>query len=295
MNLVSLNCSGESLEKALVLCDTSFATNWRFYSQFNEIFVFYSNNLPKKSKELVGINGTISSYLRGIERRYILTHEQENILNSTIKMVDILYLHKHISERTYYVLKSNPNRMNNLVKNVPVNYIFYDYYPMIIKKLQCHFPSVTFIQISFHDILEYYIENSFYIDGHSKLYGLQSDGNIATYDLGFWGRERKRAMSERIKRSICLSPNIYAFLTAINLWILQSEKNITVGYRPMTRFKRASYDLAICELMKNNTMVIEPRNTEFSSLLDKFPNSLSVEERSNVGIITAFNHFIKHP
>lgn len=62
----------------------------------------------------------------------------------------------------------------------------------------------------------------------------------------------------------------------------------------MTRFKRASYDLAINELMKNNTMVIEPRNTEFSSLLDKFPNSLSVEERSNAGIITAFNHLIKY-
>ena len=62
----------------------------------------------------------------------------------------------------------------------------------------------------------------------------------------------------------------------------------------MARFKRPSYDLAIDELVENNNMIIEPRNTIFSFTLDKTPNSFTVEQRSNIRIITRFNCFINN-
>ena len=294
MNLISLNCSGESLEKAIVLCDTSFKSNWGFYKKYKKIFVFYCDNLPKKDKRLIGMSGTISSYLHGIKPGEFMSQEQKNTLNSPSAVIDSLHLNNYINERVYYSLKNDEIRRLRLIQNVPIDYIFEKYHMMIIERFRQHYPTVEFVRISYHNMLDYYIEKLFYIDGHSKIYGLQADGKIATFDIGDWGRERKKAMSERIKRSICLSPNIYTFLMTINLYSSCLEEKFELGYRPMTRFRRPSYDLAINELMKDNNMVIEPRNTIFSYTLDKISNSFTAEQRSNIGIIIRFNCLINN-
>ena len=49
MRIVSLVNSGESLEKTVALIMTAYESNLHFYSSFDEVLVFYSNNI-KKSK-----------------------------------------------------------------------------------------------------------------------------------------------------------------------------------------------------------------------------------------------------
>lgn len=51
MKIVSLVNSGESLEKAAALIITAYESNFQFYSSFEEVIVFYSNNI-KNQKEI---------------------------------------------------------------------------------------------------------------------------------------------------------------------------------------------------------------------------------------------------
>lgn len=291
MKLISLNCSGESLEKAIVLFLTAYNSNSNrdFYNQFENIYIFYCENLPKKNKKYLGMSGTISSYLHFINTNFLFTSEQKDILYSSEKLLLKAYEHRHISERVFDKLLTDEGRRNSVMNNMPISYVFDNYYPFLIRLFGTM--KIRFIHLSFLDILNTYITSSYYLDGHSKLYGLQSDGVVSTFDIGNMGKERKKCLEDRISRSISISPNVYAFLTAINLWMKEQSESFLVGYRPMKHFTRASYNLAIMDLMKDNSMVIEPKNTVFSAMLDSLSDSLSVEERSNIGVIEGFNRF----
>ena len=86
MFLISLNCSGESLEKACSLFHTSYSSNKAFYDSFERIVLFYSENLPKKNKLLVGMSGTFSS-ISNMQHNKLLSDSDSEIANSIEKQV----------------------------------------------------------------------------------------------------------------------------------------------------------------------------------------------------------------
>ncbi len=59
-SIVSLNNSGESLEKTLALYFTSLEGNEQFYSN-NNLLIYYGNNLPKKNPRIHS-HGTVGFY-----------------------------------------------------------------------------------------------------------------------------------------------------------------------------------------------------------------------------------------
>lgn len=289
MIIASINCSGESLEKVIVLFYLSYKHNRDFYDRFTKVLLFYSCNLPKKNKSLMSMSGTISALneqvLQANTREYGLMANRGLIIDSMMR-------HNLISCRAGESLKNDSKRLDKVVPNVPARKLFPCYYETLLKAFKVAFPFVELVHIDLREELEWFVDNMCYIDGYSKLFGLQCDGGIASFDIGNWTAVKRLSMVKRIKRSICISPNVYAFLYAINLKLQRLEDEVVVGYRPMTRYKRSSYDCAIKDLQKNFKTIIEPRNIAFSDVLDGISNLLSVEERSNIGVLLSMAKFI---
>lgn len=285
MKLVSLCCSGESLEKAVALFYTSYKDNKNFYDYFEEIVLFYSENLPKKNRNMNAMSGTVSSLCEIHTSNFSIpqgTYEKR-------KLINLLVQKEIITDRVGWKLEHDDERFDKILKNLPIEYLYGYYYQNVIDKFSNMFPNVKLVKLSIRDGLEEFISNNYGYDGHSKVYGLQPDGYIGIYNLGNWGKIKQFNMMERIKRSICLSPNIYVYILMIDLWV-SSKKDIVIGYRPMKRFKRQAYDLSIKRL-KSSTY-IEPPNIEFGKVLDNISYKLSVEERSNIGILKCFENFL---
>lgn len=285
MKLVSLCCSGESLEKAVALFNTSYKDNRDFYDSFEEIILFYSENLPKKNRNMSAMSGTISSLCEIHPSNFSIpqvTYEKR-------KLINLLVQKEIITDRVGWKLEHDDNRFNKILKNMPIEYLYGYYYQNVIDKFKNMFPNVRLVKLSIRDSLEEFISSNYSYDGHSKIYGLQPDGHIGIYNLGNWGKIKQFNMVERIKRSISLSPNIYVYILMIDLWV-SSKEDIVIGYRPMTRFRRQAYDLSIKRL--KGSIYIEPPNVEFGKVLDNISYKLSVEERSNIGILRCFENFL---
>lgn len=285
MKLISLCCSGESLEKAIVLFETTYKNNKAYYDGFEKVILFYSDNLPKKNRNLIGMSGTISF----LQKIYTKNFSVPLKIYDKKELLSFLITNRIITDRVGEKLLYEDERLEKIIRNLPIEFLYKNYYQQVMYKFNDLFPNVEFIKLSIKDNLGNFIKCNYGYDGHSKIYGLQSDGNIGIYNLGSWGKIKQFNMVERINRSICLSPNIYVYILMIDMWA-SSKKDIVIGYRPMRRYIRQAYDLSIKRL-KNSTC-IEPPNVEFSNVLDSVSCRLSVEERSNLGIIKCFADFL---
>lgn len=289
MILVSLNCSGESLEKAIALFHTAYRTNRTFYDSFDKIFIFFSENLPKKNKHLIGMSGTLSSITK-VEGHAFFSSEERLLLHSKSLIIENLAYNGLISERVAAKLYDDSNRFDKLQTNIPIDGLFKRYYSNIVERFNILYPNVSLVKLSVKALLPSYLTYSG-IDGHSKLYGLQPDGNIGMFNIGDWGPIRRNNMLERICRSVCLSPNIYMYIRIIDEFCKNSLHEYMIGYRPMTRFRRRVYDLAI-ERLRPSSLMVEPPNIIFGNILDGISNQYTVEERSNIGVLKAFSDFL---
>lgn len=290
MLLISLNCSGESLEKACSLFHTSYCSNKDFYDSFDRIVLFYSENLPKKNKSLTGMSGTFSS-ISNMQHNKLFSVFECEIANSIDKQILKLKENGIITERVAQKMIVDHLRFDKFIANISIDSIFHDYYQLIIACFNRLYPNVELVKLPVRELLEEYIMTNYGYDGHSKLYGLQADGNIGTFYLGNMGKIKQYNMIERICRSASLSPNIYMYIRMIKIYASSIYDEYMIGYRPMTRYIRKSYDLGI-KSIPSDLLIIEPANTYFREILDSISSSLSVEERGNLGINIAFNEFL---
>lgn len=290
MLLISLNCSGESLEKACSLFHTSYCSNKEFYDSFEKIVLFYSENLPKKDKLLMGMSGTFSS-MSNMQHNKLLSVSEREIIKNIDKQILKLKENGVITERVAQKMLINHLRFYKFMINVPIDSIFSDYYQLIITYFNRLYPDVELVKLPVRELLEEYIMNNYGYDGHSKLYGLQADGNIGTFYLGNMGKTKQYNMIERICRSASLSPNIYMYIRMVKIYASSTYDEYMIGYRPMTRYIRKAYDLGIKNI-SSDLLIVEPVNTYFREILDGISSSLSVEERGNLGISIAFKEFI---
>lgn len=289
MHLISLNCSGESLEKACSLFYTSYCTNKDFYDSFDRVVLFYSENLPKKNKSLIGMSGTFSSISNSNNK--LLSDLECEIVKSVDKQILKLKENGVISERVSQKMVVDRSRLKKFMTNIPIDSMFSDYYRLIIAYFNRKYPKVEFVKLPIRELLEKYITSNRGYDGHSKLYGLQADGNIGTFYLGNMAKIKQYNMLERIFRSSSLSPNIYMYIRMIKIYATSAYAKYLIGYRPMTRYSRKSYDLGI-QSIPSTSLIVEPANIYFREILNSISNSLSVEERSNLGINIVFKEFL---
>lgn len=289
MTLVSLNCSGESIEKVVALYHTSYIVNHIFYNSFDRIILFCSNNLPKKDKSRYGVNGTLSClYYNWLD--LLSQKEKKNVLDG-VRAIQILADSGNISERASKETLKNKERIERLLANVPSNIICPSFYRDIVDSFYSLYPNTKIIMLPTKQMLSSYISENCDYDRKSKIYSLQANGDIGLFVLNKWDRQKQHNMVERICRSVCLSPNIYTYIVMIKQYMLKFSDEYMIGYRPMIRFKRMSYDCAI-DRLDSKRLLIEPPNKIFTQILNQYSMALSVEERSNISIIEAFNKFL---
>ncbi len=289
MRLFSILNSGESLEKTIVLTELAILSNKEFYSEFDETYVAYSTNLPKK-KEVLNIHGTIGGLVEYMGDKIGYNNEQlwEDKEFITEKLRDA----KLISARTQMKLLNDKDRFYRLIPNVS----WYEVFPEVKDRMISRIEKISnenginlkMIYLNLKEIDIEIIDSISRKGYYGRLFFLNADGTIGSKVLE---RGKINEIYEIIRRSVNLSFNVYGFIIS-NYEIMRTERDVCFGIRYFKRFeydknfktfsgkfsahKRKSYVKALDSLKEMGaSTIIEPSNYKFGELLKE------IEEKEN--------------
>ena len=106
MDIISLVNSAESLEKAIGLVHCAFVSNQAFYEQFDNVYVFYGNNLQKRKAQ--PISSSIYAFSE-LQRGLNCAHYTYNYI------IETLLSKNYISPRNVSRLSIDNERYQQLV------------------------------------------------------------------------------------------------------------------------------------------------------------------------------------
>ena len=297
-NLISINNSGESLEKSISILYTNMIENSDFYSKYNTI-IFYGYNLPKTNASLFasGTIGFYDKYMSDCEFPEAICikdiwNNKENVLNDLVKR-------NVLSSRTAEKLFNNYNLFYPIISKLPVQVVYPTFHLNLINYLKIIFPNVTFCFMNLFDSFEKIFYSLSEFENIYKIYGLQANGEVGVFNFNIVNNEyynRNLAhLFKSLSKSIILSGNSAVFLAQIQKEIEKIEKKSSciIGYRnhKHTRFSR---EVALKNILDNYTnTIIEPKNKLYNTYFDKFTKIENSEEKTNVVVASAYHDFIK--
>lgn len=274
--LLSINCSGESIEKVLTLIYYAANEYPDFYSNY-AVELFYSHNLPKKCCSSPA-HGTVLFYSTFFGNSSFLPDcTLDFFKDNKYSIINYLIYNNIISHRSsklYY----NDDLFESYITKLPFEY----FYPTYIQSLA----KIVQNDLGLYKIANLHLESNFYkiietISAHSniyKIYSLDSNGCIGTHSLYFDNVYQKiKTVNDLYKKSV-LSGNAPLMLKQISDRI--SAKTI-VGYRAHSATSRGTWKLGLQDFLNNRTCIEEPKITTFNQLYNDAPCSCSAEEKND--------------
>lgn len=286
-NLVSLSCSGESLEKTLSIYYLTLQSNEVFYNQY-KVMLYFGHNLPKKNRNSTphGSIGFYNTYLSDCAQipscnfDYLYANRQD-ILQKLINQ-------KHITCRSAEKMVDNKDRYLFFLKNLPIEYLYPEYHSMLsIKASEC---------LNIYKIVPLFFEKN-YMEIISKIhksrdkysiYSLDYCGNIGHYYLNYVDVKQMSHLFSDLGKQSVLSGNSAILLEQIGNRI--SEKSV-VGYREHKTNLRPYRDYALTKLIAVHNSILEPSNVGLYKIFDEYRN-IATEEQANMVYAKAFKNFI---
>ena len=292
MNLISTLSSGESLEKAIVLAYLGIKNNPSFYEKYEKIFIYYDENLPKKNIDLPA-HGTMNAIINNFPNRTYVPYSNLNDLwDDRLRIINCLTDVNRISNRVGSKLLIDRKRFIDIIKNVPWYFFLPRLKDNLLKQLGGIIPKARFYQLN---LREDFSELTWNIPSYSpiaKIYLLNQDGNISSCPIGRIRQNEERKINKRITNSIVCSGNVYLYLIKLNLEVSKNKEDFDLGYRPMLRYPRKSYDAALTEILsKKRNIILEPQNIAFSQILQSFDFNFPHEFKINAAIYKVLNEF----
>ena len=296
MNLVSIVNSGEALEKALALgCFALSNKENDFYDQYDKIIVYYGENLPKKETSLNTL-GTLGGCIHYLNNKKLIPYKKiEDLFDDKRFIIDRLIVENRISERIAEKIYNNDDVFMKIAVNSPWDIICRDQSTDFISLCKQMHPKLELRRLTFQDDFSLFLQTIPMYSKLAKLFVLNYDSVISTRHFGKQSENSvsKKGLVDIPRNSIVQSGNVYAFLIRLNQLAKEHFVNYTLGYKPMTKFPRKSYDLAMRYLMETNeTKIIEPGNQAFIKELKKVKTYSSREERITKAIYNVLNDFI---
>lgn len=286
--LVSINCSGESIEKVLSLYFYAFNEHSNFYSDY-AVELFYSNNLPRKNSP-IPVHGTIGFYNYFYSQNPLFPScSKAFFIKNKPSVLSYLLLNQIITIRNISSYKDDITYWN-YISNLPFN-IFYSRF---INELV----EIAKEELSVHKIADLHIKSNLYKllerdlphPDIYKIYSLDTNGNIGVNRLQYRDINHKiKTINELSKRQI-LSGNTALLLNEIADRI---SPNSIIGYRPHTASKRGTWEIAIADFLEGRKIIIEPKICSFNNLYSDLSEQLTPEEKTNIVYSIAYENFVQ--
>lgn len=293
--IISIQNSGESLEKCISLYNSALKSDINFYTN-NELYVFYGHNLNKKEKN-INPHGTIGFY-----EEYYSNYDwcpikgEQHLLIQKKKFLEELNENGIISKRVKTKLYDDQLRYLKFIRNLPIDILFPIFTDKLIKKIQKIFPNVHFKKIYLERDLMRIFSSLPEEKWAYSVYALNTNGTIGHYFFNicqneFYERKLYHLFQDLSNKPV-LSGNSATFLATIKDYMRNSD--YAIGFRMHSRESRATRDFALRELIKDRKKIIEPKNSVFNNYFEKleFKGNISMEKKANLVIAKAFEDFI---
>lgn len=272
--LVSLVNSGESFDKALVLAVTSLRAAPQFYSSFDKIIIYYSENLPKTASAQYG-HGSLGALTRYWPNSPLTQYSAlDDLWEDRTALLAGLISAGRLSPRTADRYRNDRELYLRTVPHCP----WILFYPEMqnVPITAGGLVSVEFRQVDFRlHFYSIYTSMPYSATGLAKLYQLHPDGAVSCRSVSPPMRGR---VLEGIRRgltsSVGWSTNVFLLIQGIR-WAASRGSDLaalpTMGYRciEMTA-ARASYDSAVRSLVAGRLPTsVEPENEGFGRALGR--------------------------
>lgn len=294
--IISLQNSGESLEKAIALMYTAKKSCREFYEE-NSAIVYYGHNLPKKTKNIMphGSVGFYEKYFSDFDFNPV--KDDQTLIRNKAEILQKLLNKRLITERNIKKLNADDNLYLKFIKLMPMD-VVYEYVSEFIRRnAEKFFGNVSFRNIHLEDNYMTYYASLEKNKWAYSIYSLDYTGTISRFYLpnlelnNYSLRNLMHIFSELDKKS-CLSGNSAMFLAAIK--DMTRNMDYEVGYRDHKREIRLTRNFALESILKNKKGIIEPKNIVFSSYFNNEDVIVldNMDEKANKVIAAAFKDFL---
>jgi len=301
--LISLLNSGESLEKAIVLSSLALKNNINFYSNYKEIIILYSENLPKKEKG-IRTHGTLGALIENIKNKDCLRYKKlTDFWEDRDYILNKIQIQKRISERLKEKLLKDKERFDKIIPEIPWYSILEEFKETLLKRMDFNFLNFESLNCK-QELINVFDKTPRIYNGLIKLRLLNPNGSISFKTL--WKTApyiknhlfKNKKILEPIKKSIVASPNVFTFILS-SYYLYPDKTDLSIGFRWFNKKdkKRISYDKAIQFLQeqKDSKYVEEPRNNLFNDRLDKIDQrygNISLEKKINLALYGYLNEIL---
>lgn len=284
--LLSLQSSGESVEKALAIHYTSLFSNEAFYSNY-DVSIFFGHNLPKKDSNL-NVHGTVGFYAQYLsDLPYIPYCSKQYFWDNKNDILELLCMKGVITERNWNRLNSDDNLFWLFIRNIPFEFIYPDYYNKLIvescKQLNIANLRSLYLEKSWSQMI-FNIKNDFF---RYSIYALEKDGHIGKYTTD---GKNYIDLVRNLNRASVMSGNSAMLLKEIGFRI--GNKTI-VGYRKHSRNIRYNRNYELGNLLKEHSSLIEPSNVFLGREFDNALSFSSEEEKTNYVYAKVFREYLE--
>ena len=269
----------------------AYESNLHFYSSFDEVIVFYSNNI-RKSKNDDKIIGTVKSLFDSHLIQLIYNYsEEKDLLEIKYTILDNLYDRKRISNRQKIKLANDEKLFLKLIINMSWLEVFPNLEKKLIEKVSSLYKNIKFINICNYPLPKI-IEFIPHFQSFGKIYFYDFNGNTVLKKVN---KSTSLNKIENVgKNSIYYTFNVYIFIMII-FHFLKNNSNIIFGYRKMKNTYRKSYYVSINYVLSNyNNTIIEPRNFKFNEKLSEWPIRLGDNLRLYNVTVQILREFIEN-
>ena len=286
MKLVSLVNSAESLEKTLALVISAYDSNFEFYNKFDEVIVFYSQNIIKKTNNYNTV-GTLKSLLDNHILEFFYNCYDLNKIK--ILMLEELYKNHKITLRQKKKLTNNNILLEKILDNISWLEVLPDLEYKMIKMIKDKYKNVNLINMKNNSLVEI-IQNIPHFQSFGKIYFYDYNGStiMKKVNKGTNILELKNFS----KNSLYFTFNVYIFLIIIYRY-LENNNDIIFGYRPMKNTYRKAYSESLKYILDNyKNVIIEPQNSCYNNELSEQPIRLGDDMRTYNASYNILNKFL---
>jgi len=292
MKFASLVNSGESLEKALVLSLMTMEINTDFYDQFDEVIIFYDENLPKKDKALKA-HGTLEGFVQNMAGISWVPYKSfDDVWDDRHAILENACVDGRISQRMKENIPLDDARCRRILRNLPWQVAMPEASQRLIDQTEARLPKFRFVKLSLRDRFVDFQAGLEDLYPGNKVYLLNAEGFISTHRFGYdKPDEYPTKAARRVESAIASSGNVYLFLMQVAHRCGEHSVS-TLGYRPMQKNARPAYDHAILILRNSRVrMINEPKNSHFSDCWGGLEPPMSSEERTNHVVYKGMRHY----
>jgi hypothetical protein len=239
-DLVSLVCSGESLEKAVVLSILACQTNQNFYGSFQNVHVFFGDNLPKTAANEPA-HGTLATAVRHIGgTRLLPLKDQHEVLDNQTTLLGRLQTVGRISERMASALETDPHRCLAILGNSPWDELLPEQKGRLLASVKALAPNFEFHRVDLRTNTDHALSNLPIHARSAQLFTLNPDGRIKASPIGGRGRLRE-SVERRVQASVACSGNVYVFVAEAVRQAAKICPDATIGYPMFDSPSRRSF------------------------------------------------------